>query len=40
MKDTALKKKKPTARFFKQALTKKLLEMDWYSEPVAFNFAG
>lgn len=39
MTETLVKKKK-TAKFTRQALGKRLLDMDWYGEPVAFNFAG
>ena len=39
MPETSVKKKK-TAKFTRQAIGKRLLDMDWYGEPVAFNFAG
>lgn len=39
MTETLVKKKK-TAKFTRQAFGKRLLDMDWYGEPVAFNFAG
>ena len=39
MTETLVKKKK-TAKFTRHALGKRLLDMDWYGEPVAFNFAG
>lgn len=39
MSETANKKKK-LSRFNRQGLSKRLLDMDWYGEPVAFNFAG
>ena len=40
MSETVETKKKKTARFSRQAFNKRLLNMDWFGEPVAFNFAG
>lgn len=33
-------RRKKNGRWSRQALTKKFVDMDWYGEPVSFNFAG